>query len=272
LTQQNPLLQPDDLLHNPRYGYLSYAKRIEIEKYLVDRWAVMRNSSDNALRAKALSDIQKVTEVVNKALLGMQKQRTQMLQAQQAFEAQTRPTQQMQQYQQSHQFSHAVAQPQLQPGLSPSQPVQPLPTQPLQQSPPQGPYYSISQASPQMQVPQQSLPQYHQAHQQPQQQTQKQYESVPNRNSKPSPTQPQGSAELRANIDRHIPQVWQAMMIVRNTSQPLQTRENTHRWVEQFRNSLPAEGRAYLMQILGKAMTERKEGRDALAFLTSRFS
>jgi hypothetical protein len=112
-----------------------------------------------------------------------------------------------------------------------------------------------------MQVPQQSTPQGFQTHQQPQQQNQDQYEQSTSQNSTLSP------AQVRANISRHIPEMWQNFLITQNTSLPLQDRMNARRWMVGFKNNLPVEAHTYVVQILQRAMREHSQGRDALAFL-----
>ncbi|CAG5155800.1 uncharacterized protein ALTATR162_LOCUS3841 [Alternaria atra] len=273
-SHEIPPLQANDILHNPRYDYLHSDKRMQIAKILVDRWVVVRESPPHsALRAKAILDIRNVTMMVNKsvpnlqAVTELQKQRAQQLKTQAALEVQTLQVNQIQQPQQISQAPQVYIQPRLQPDVSSPQPTQLSPSQPLQQPAPREPYYSIPQPAHQMQLPQQYTPEGYQAHSQAQQQTHQRYQQSPNQNLNLNPTQPQASALLRANINRHIPQVWQCLQIARNPPQTAQNKEHANQWLGQFRNSLSVEGREYFMQVMQRALLEQRQGRDALAFL-----
>ncbi|CAN9423486.1 unnamed protein product [Alternaria alternata] len=268
-SQQISLLQPNDILRNSRYDCINPVKRLEIAKVLVDRWVVVRNSAaDDALGVKAMSDIRNITRMVNnsviniQAAMDLQQQRIQQLHMQAVPErAQTDHIQHIQQLQPTTQTPQGYAQPQPQPGIWSAQLTQSSPTQPFQQPASQESYCSISQASQQMQVPQQSTPQGFQTHQQPQQQNQDQYEQSTSQNSTLSP------AQVRANISRHIPEMWQNFLITQNTSLPLQDRMNARQWMVSFKNNLPVEAHTYVVQVLQRAMREHSQGRDALAFL-----
>ncbi|RYO34956.1 hypothetical protein AA0111_g3685 [Alternaria arborescens] len=267
--QQISLLQPNDILRNSRYDCINPAKRLEIAKVLVDRWVVVRNSAaDDALGVKAMSDIRNITRMVNnsviniQAAMDLQQQRIQQLHMQAVPErAQTDHIQHIQQLQPTTQTPQGYAQPQPQQGIWSAQLTQSSPTQPFQQPASQESYCSIPQASQQMQVPQQSTLQGYQTHQQPQQQNQDQYEQSTSQNTTLSP------AQVRANISRHTPEMWQNFLITQNTSLPLQDRMNARQWMVSFKNNLPVEAHTYVVQVLQRAMREHSQGRDALAFL-----
>ncbi|KAL1792488.1 hypothetical protein ACET3X_008995 [Alternaria dauci] len=269
LSQQSSLLQPNDLIHHPCYTYFKPAQRSELARVLSDCWNAARNPvGDDALKAKAISDIRNITMMVNnsfpsvQAAMDMQQQRVQQPQMHVAsVKLQTDHMQRIQQRQPTLHTLSGDAHSQPQPGVWSPQPTQSSPSHSFQQPASEEPYYSIPQASPQMQLPQQSTTQGVQTHHQPQQQAQGPFEQRPTQNS------PQNPAQLYANINRYIPRFWQCYLIVQNTSQPMQYREEANQWMLNFKDNLPIEGRAYFVQVMKRVLLEHRQGRDALAFL-----
>ncbi|KAG9185589.1 hypothetical protein G6011_06920 [Alternaria panax] len=267
-----PPLQPNDILHNQLYLFIHPTKRMEVAKVLIDRWNVVRNyAADNTLRAKAMSDIQDITMMINntvtnrQAVMASQQSSAQPPQIEATPEReQNEQIQRIQHHQLVPQPAQVYAHPQLQPGLS-----SPHPTMSARNQFIQGPYsYDLGNTIPhasqyyqqyQQHTPQAYQPSHHQGQQQ--QQPAQQPARSPPLFSSPS------TAQLRTNIDRHFPEFWQFLLIMRNKAQPPQYRKNAQVWMAQFKNSLPAEGREYLMELLEMAVGELREGRDALGFL-----
>lgn len=254
-TRRIALLRPDDVLHDPRYNCLHPDKRREIATVLLENGLVVRDSQDSALRANALANIQNVTMVVNQwipsaqAATELQSQRLQQLPTQEALQAQARQIDhsQMPQYQPQPQAPQIYAHPQLQPGISPLQSSQPSPNQ----------YHSV------LHTPQQQMSP-------PQSTTAQGYQASHHQNANPVPTVSQLSAQLRANIDRHLPQVWQCVHIIRVTpttcsEEAAQNKARAEQWLEQFKTLVPVEGHPYLMQAVSRMVREENQRMDAAA-------
>ncbi|KAH6870429.1 hypothetical protein BKA58DRAFT_315089 [Alternaria rosae] len=149
-------------------------------------------------------------------------------------------------------YTHQVyAQPPLQPGITPvqsspssSDPYYNMPHTPQQQmSPLQPPAFQGYPVS----YPQDSTP-------------------------APNPTPPQLSVQLRAEINRHLLQVWQCLRVVLCTpdspsEEAAQNKERAGRWIEQFKASLPIEGRPYLMRVISRMIKEHNAGGNVMALL-----
>jgi hypothetical protein len=258
-SKQIILLRPNDVLHDPRYNCLHPDKRREIATLLLENGLVARDSQDGALRANALTNIQNVTMLVNQwipsaqATTELQNQMVQQLPTQEALQAQARQIHQSQMPQHQHQpqpqpqAPRVYAPPQLQPGISPLQSSQPSPN----------PYHSV------LHTPQQQMSP-------PQPTTAQGYQASFHQNANPIPTTPQLSAQLRANIDRHLPQVWQCVHIIRVTpescsEEAAQNKVRAEQWLEQFKTIVPIEGHSYLMQAVSKMVREDNQRMSAAA-------
>ncbi|KAI4942659.1 hypothetical protein J4E91_009828 [Alternaria rosae] len=256
-SKRVPLLRPNDILHDPRYNFLHPDKRMEIAKLLHENEAVARDSQDNALRAKAFLNIRNATLIVNQSIASMQAamelqtQRSRQLQMQETFQAQANQVHQNQQPQFQPQAHQVYAQPPLQPGITP---VQSSPSSP-------DPYYTIPHTPQQQMSPLQ--PPASQGYQ----------VSYPQDSTPiPNPTPPQLSVQLRAKINRHLLQVWQCLRVVLCTlvnpsEEAAHNKERAGRWIEQFKASLPVEGRPYLMQVISRMIKEHNAGGDVMALL-----
>ena len=254
-SKQIPLLRPVDILHDPRYNILHPDKRLEIAKLLHENGAVVRDSRDNDLRARAFANIQNATMIVNQSMASMQaamelqQQRARQTQNQEGSQARMGQVHQTQQPQFQPQAHQVYAQPPLQPGITP---VQSSPSSP-------DPYYTIPHTpQQQMSPPQPPAPQG--------------YPTSYPQDSTPNPTPPQLSVQLRANINRHLLQVWQCLRVVLCTpdnpsEEAAQNKERSGRWIEQFKASLPGEGRPYLMQVMSRMIKEHNAGGNVMALL-----
>jgi hypothetical protein len=257
-SKQIILLRPNHVLHDPRYNCLHPDKRREIATLLIENGLVARDSQDSVLRANALTNIQSVTMLVNQwipsaqATTELQNQMVQQLPTQEALQAQAHQIHQSQmpQYQPppQPQAPRVYAHPQLQPGISPLQSSQPSPSQ----------YHGV------LHTPQQQMSP-------PQLTTAQGYQASFHQNANPIPTTPQLSAQLRANIDRHLPQVWQCVQIIRVTpescsEEAAQNKVRAEQWLEQFKTIVPIEGHSYLMQAVSRMVREDNQRMNAAAF------
>jgi hypothetical protein len=164
-----------------------------------------------------------------------------------------------------------------QPGYSPQQkPPLPRPSpsqQPLLPRP--SPVQAYRQNLQQMQQQPQALytnPPQDQQHQ-PQSAPQLLHSPSPNMSrtqaSPPRPS-PQASAQLRENINRHLPELWHCLQLVHERYQStdledIQQKQRAYDWLASFRTSLPREGHGYLQLLVTRMTAASEAGKDPLA-------
>jgi hypothetical protein len=86
------------------------------------------------------------------------------------------------------------------------------------------------------------------------------------------PISPEALAQLRANIDAHIPQVWQCLQLQLGDQQYqptdpglVQQKQQARAWLNSFKKSLPAEAHGYMQYIVSRMCGAVQQGRDPLA-------
>ncbi|USP78863.1 hypothetical protein yc1106_06137 [Curvularia clavata] len=82
----------------------------------------------------------------------------------------------------------------------------------------------------------------------------------------------QASAQLRAHINPHIPQLWHCLQLtlqnhVQTSQAAIKEQNCAHQWLLSFKHSLPPEGRTYLAQVVARMNLEKAAGRDPLLSL-----
>jgi hypothetical protein len=85
---------------------------------------------------------------------------------------------------------------------------------------------------------------------------------------RPSPAQ--ASAQLRANINNHLPQVWQCLQLEAARYQPtdpelIKQKQQAHAWLDSFKQSLPQEAHGYMKLVVSRMIAAAQQGRDPLA-------
>jgi hypothetical protein len=316
---QIPILQPSDMVDNPRYSCIEVNKRKYIHRLLFERWNIVDKATDHAKRAKIIAEIQHISFLVHKSLPNLEGV------AQTQGKRQAQLTQETPAHQMLHlgqlQQSYAHSPPFLGPSPSPSlrQLAQQPQYHPLQPSPgrqPQLPHYSplrraaqqhhytphLNPQPPQTQAQPPELrayqhqPQQMHQHQQqdqppshysnpPQAQAQQQQpqtapqilhfppSNMSHTQASPSkPISPEALAQLRANIDAHIPQVWQCLQLQLGDQQYqptdpglVQQKQQARAWLNSFKKSLPAEAHGYMQYIVSRMCGAVQQGRDPLA-------
>ncbi|KAF1849027.1 uncharacterized protein K460DRAFT_415467 [Cucurbitaria berberidis CBS 394.84] len=61
-TLQIPLVQPDDLVSNPRYFFVAYENRRKLNEQIIGRWDIVDSQSSTELRAQAMMEIEHVSQ------------------------------------------------------------------------------------------------------------------------------------------------------------------------------------------------------------------
>jgi hypothetical protein len=86
------------------------------------------------------------------------------------------------------------------------------------------------------------------------------------------PISPEALAQLRANIDAHIPQIWQCLQLQLGDQQYqptdpglVQQKQQARAWLNSFKKSLPAEAHGYMQYIVSRMCGAVQQGRDPLA-------
>ncbi|KAF1837649.1 hypothetical protein BDW02DRAFT_595319 [Decorospora gaudefroyi] len=299
LSQKLPVLRPSDIANNPRYACLDSHNRQIVFTILTQRWNIVNSQASQDVRQKAFDEIQhasaKVFEIIRRREAAAKMRNL----AQENHRQQPREAQMQQAYQlpQAPQMQQRYAQPQHLPDSSSTQALHQVVQQSPYQAAPQStrqlgymPPYTPQQQLPQ-QAPQQALPhpQPHQnplqpspfppskakiqqhphpPHQSPVQQSQHTYTSTSTPPSKP----PEASKNLRDNIDKHLPQVWQCLKLIDDTYIPtspdnIRQREQAQKWLTSFKHSLPEEGHEYMNLVVVRMVEASHAGKDPLSVL-----
>lgn len=255
------MLQPDDIARDPRYLRFHPQERDQIRNYLSTSWNIASHHLDSNERAKALLNIRSLSMILNDKIRQIEAGIIQPGNGQKAVNVPGVQVDLQPAYQ--HRSS---------PAFTPAQPALPYRTSHQIHQPSEQSLYNMDAKSPHPQL-QQHQPQVAQEH--------RASKSKPPARNQPQTLEhgtavipPNASARLRANINRYIPQAWQCLLLANQRSElateaDVQKRKRAQQWLMCFKNSLPPEGRTYMMHVVNWMHGERTAGRDPLASLAS---
>ncbi|EOA87575.1 uncharacterized protein SETTUDRAFT_28213 [Exserohilum turcica Et28A] len=277
---QVAMLQPDDIVRDPRYLCFNPQERDQIRNYLSACWHIASHHPDSNQRAEALLSIRSFsmtvrdkTKSVEAGVVQPGSGQTTMNVSGSQVQRQESSYQQQSGRMEPVQDQRKFSQPCSSPAFASTQPAFPYPTghKPSQQTGQSLCHMTVNSL---YHLSKQSQPQVTQyGHTSPSKPPSGQQSPTSARDTAAIPSQ--ASAQLRATLNRYIPQVWQCLVLTNQDSKltteaDVQKRERAQQWLTAFKSRLSEEGRMYMARVVNWMYGERTAGRDPMASLKAR--